>query len=279
MKSRHIALIAEDSLDIRLIETLCDIHNITLIWIHTEMTQPNSRSKELRHLKQVEQMMNEVDGVIFPGNAFDIAPQHYGEKKVHPETQEKLNPAPYNIRFDVEKEMLLIALQRQIPIVAIGAGMQLINVVLGGTLVQHLPDHEETIVHTHPKRVSLVKQTQWEAKFKSDITSGKPNTLYSQHPHPIKIVQKSALGKRYKTHNPKLNLDKVRELSMHHQGCFEENLAEELIPVAWSADGLVEAVEMRDYPSLFVATQFHFEFNLSKVAYGIFKDLSEVERS
>jgi len=264
---------------------LAELHNIELVMIHKEITIPKDvqslsdneaiKKYKNKHLEQVHDIMQNVDGIILPGNAHDIDPSHYGETTIHPETQKKLNTDPYDIRFDVEKTMLLSAIKRQLPIVAVCGGMQLVNVALGGTLVQNIPDDPDNIAHTHDQDLDEQVVAKWEEEFVSHVLTGNPQSIYGEYPHHVQISQDSTLGKIYKKYNPNVDLDNVHEVSIHHQGYREENLADNLKVVATSSDGLVEAVELVDYPSLFVATQYHFEYNLGNIANGIFKELME----
>ncbi len=86
-----------------------------------------------------DEVLDRVDGLIFAGGA-DIDPACYGAKP-HPETGK---PVPE--RDGAELALARRAVQRDMPVLGICRGMQLLNVALGGTLRQHLPDevgHDE----------------------------------------------------------------------------------------------------------------------------------------
>ena len=72
-----------------------------------------------------------LDGLILSGGA-DVNPALYGQAP-HPKTQ-----SPDDARDAMESKLLLDALGRDMPVLAICRGMQLFNVVHGGTLIQHL---------------------------------------------------------------------------------------------------------------------------------------------
>jgi putative glutamine amidotransferase len=86
-----------------------------------------------------DEILDLLDGLILAGGN-DIDPAHYGADR-HPETHH-LVPE----RDRSELALATRAVERDIPVLGICRGMQLINVVFGGTLTQHLPDelgHEE----------------------------------------------------------------------------------------------------------------------------------------
>ena len=283
MRNKKIAITSDKGLDQRLIAILAKICNIKLIAIPREIIADEYKiflSKDqimekygYNHLEKVKKTMQNVDGIILPGNKYDIHPTHYGQSNIHSETQKKINHNPYDIRFEVEKEMLLTAIQRQIPIVAICGGMQLVNVVLGGSLTQHLPDNPNSIMHRPHHQIEKEIIANWEKEFKNHILTGNAENIYTKHSHNIKIKTDSTLGKIYKQYNSDIDLANIAELSIHHQGVFKKNLADSLKTTAASKDGLIEAVELIDYPSSFIATQYHFEYNVGNAAYGIFKEL------
>jgi putative glutamine amidotransferase len=77
--------------------------------------------------------LDEVRGLVLTGGS-DIDPAIYGADR-HPE-----NGPVDRERDDYESALLREALARDLPVLAICRGMQLFNVVRGGTLIQHLPD-------------------------------------------------------------------------------------------------------------------------------------------
>lgn len=86
-----------------------------------------------------DQMLDLIDGLILAGGS-DVDPASYGAER-HPET------TGFNReRDEVELALLARAVERDIPVLGICRGMQVMNIAYGGDLVQHLPDlvgHEE----------------------------------------------------------------------------------------------------------------------------------------
>ncbi|MER3421214.1 MAG: gamma-glutamyl-gamma-aminobutyrate hydrolase [Chloroflexota bacterium] len=81
----------------------------------------------------VEETLDVLDGIVFSGGA-DIDPALYGAEP-HPQTD-----TPQTHRDAAETRLLAAALERDMPTLAICRGFQLLNVVRGGDLIQHLPD-------------------------------------------------------------------------------------------------------------------------------------------
>lgn len=74
-----------------------------------------------------------LDGLILAGGA-DIDPDSYGQER-DPHT---VDTVPERDRFEIA--LARGAIERDLPLLGICRGMQLINVACGGTLIQHLPD-------------------------------------------------------------------------------------------------------------------------------------------
>jgi gamma-glutamyl-gamma-aminobutyrate hydrolase PuuD len=150
--------------------------------------------------EDVEETLDVLDAVIFSGGS-DLDPAMYGQEP-HPETNGVLEA-----RDRGELALLEAALARDMPVLAVCRGSQVLNVALGGDLVQHLPDvvgHED---HKH--------------------TPG----AYADHD--VTLETETRLGRLLGGHAP------VK--SHHHQGFGR--LGSGLQEAAYAEDGTVEAVE------------------------------------
>ena len=78
-------------------------------------------------------VLDRIDALLLAGGS-DIDPSKYGELRGH--ATDHTTP----VRDDLELSLTRGALERDLPILGICRGLQLLNVVRGGTLVQHLPD-------------------------------------------------------------------------------------------------------------------------------------------
>jgi len=89
-----------------------------------------------RDSRQVVDLLSRVDGVLIAGGG-DVNPSRYGENP---------HPTVYNVddlNDDFEIEMVKACVSVDKPLLAICRGHQVLNVALGGTLVQHIDNHEQ----------------------------------------------------------------------------------------------------------------------------------------
>lgn len=156
-------------------------------------------------------------GLLLPGGG-DIDPMHYGAPR-HPRTR---NISRLRDRYELT--MLREALKRDMPVLCICRGFQLLNVILGGTLEQHLPDHPERLEHDR------------------DMPRAEPA-------HSITVQEGSLLATMFDSHEVAVN-------SHHHQGV--DKLADGIEEVAWAGDGILEAIVATGY-SWVLGVQWHPE--------------------
>jgi putative glutamine amidotransferase len=90
----------------------------------------------------VDETLDRLDGLLFSGGS-DLDPELYGQD-AHPETDEIVPQ-----RDQAEIALLKAALQRDMPVLAVCRGSQVLNVARGGDLVQHLPEVVGDEKHKH----------------------------------------------------------------------------------------------------------------------------------
>src|SRR5262249_35349394 len=150
---------------------------------------------------EVDGVLEILDGVVFSGGA-DIGPGNYGAD-AHPETDE-----PQERRDRAEMALLAAALDRDVPTLAICRGFQLLNIVRGGDLVQHLPDTLGDARHREVRGV------------------------FSEHP--VEVKEGSQLAAVLGARQPAVK-------SSHHQGVGR--VGDGLVETAWAEDGTLEGLE------------------------------------
>ncbi|HXX32424.1 MAG TPA: gamma-glutamyl-gamma-aminobutyrate hydrolase family protein [Myxococcaceae bacterium] len=166
--------------------------------------------------------LDRVSAVVITGGAFDIPPEAYGET-----AREGLGPLkPARTAF--ETLLLRAALRRRMPVLAVCGGMQLLNVVLGGTLYQDL-------------RRELPGAKNHEQSFDR-----------SQPSHPVDVRDGSTLA-------DVLGRGQLMVNSTHHQAVAR--LAPGLRVAAAAPDGVVEAIEATEHPFA-LGIQWHPELML-----------------
>jgi putative glutamine amidotransferase len=157
-----------------------------------------------------------LDGLMLVGGG-DLDAVRYGAVPHQRNT-------PVNLaRDDAELALLEEALAQRLPILGICRGLQLLNVTLGGTLHQHVPD-----VVGHERH------------------SG-DDGVFSRHE--VHLRPRCVLAQT-------LNRTTLEVASLHHQAI--DRLGTGLTACAWSDDGLIEAAELRDHPFT-VGVQWHPE--------------------
>jgi putative glutamine amidotransferase len=159
------------------------------------------------------------DGVLTVGG-FDINPKAYGQKP-HPETRQALAD-----RQKADARIIAWADRRKMPVFAICMGIQAINVHRHGTLVQHIPD-------------------RWSDALEHRRTPGQVRLR-----HAVTLAPGSRLAKVLGPRSLSVN-------SSHHQAV--DVLGRHLKPVAWSKDGIIEAIEDDRPDRCFFGVQWHPE--------------------
>lgn len=163
----------------------------------------------------VDRVLEAVDGLIITGGK-DIDAALYGQQP-HPE-----NDAPRPDRDAWEIALVRAAIERDLPFLGICRGLQVLNVALGGTLIQHLPDV-----------IGSDRYSYGDATFADNPVFTEPGT------HIARMLGPSLTVKSY-----------------HHQAL--DRVADGLTVSARGDDGVVQAVDI-DGMRFGVAVQWHPE--------------------
>lgn len=167
------------------------------------------------HADTIERVLDGIDGLILTGGK-DVDAALYGER-AHPE-----NDAPRPDRDAWEVALVRAAIARDLPLLGICRGLQVLNVALGGTLVQHLPDV-----------IGSTRYSYGNAVFADNLVLTEPGTRIA-----------GMLG------------ESLTVKSYHHQAI--NHLAPGLTVSARGDDGIIQAVDI-DALAFGVAVQWHPE--------------------
>lgn len=173
------------------------------------------------NLSVLNSLTNKLDGLLLSGGK-DVNPQLYKQKPHH------TTVSASELRDRTETYLLRQALATQKPVLAICRGMQLLNVVCGGSLHQDIAIEVETNI---------------------DHLSSAQAQDYAQIGHRLRVEPDSKLGEVLKLHTLKVN-------SLHHQAI--KDLGRNLRAVGWARDGIIEAIETID-DSFVIGIQAHPE--------------------
>lgn len=167
-----------------------------------------------------EAYLDAIDGLVITGGAFDVDPALYGGGATHPTVTLKAS------RTDFELAVTRGALARDMPVLGICGGQQLLAVALGGTLIQHIPDTvSNALEHEQPN----------------------PRT---EPGHPIAIAPDTLLARIVGT-------DRMAVNSAHHQAVATPGAG--AVVNALAPDGVVEGVESAAH-RFALGVQWHPEY-------------------
>lgn len=168
-------------------------------------------------------LLDRLDGIVFTGGG-DVHPERYGSQ-----------PHPLVDDVDADRDRVEIHLFQQTlrsgkPFLGICRGLQVINVAQGGTLYEDILD-------------------QRAGALKHQYGGDQPRDYLA---HEVRLDAGSRLAET-------VGLLGLQVNSLHHQGIRE--VGTQLRPTAFAPDGLVEAIELADYP-FGLAVQWHPEWLL-----------------
>ncbi|MBX3442960.1 MAG: gamma-glutamyl-gamma-aminobutyrate hydrolase family protein [Planctomyces sp.] len=167
----------------------------------------------------LKRLLGTLDGVVLTGCKLDLDPINLGLER-HPSTR----PMPPR-REDFDRRLARLVRDQKLPALAIGAGMQTLNLLCGGTLFQHVPeDVLKALHHRDPVEACLR--------------------------HVIEIVPETIMDRVYGPGEIRVNSD-------HHMAV--DQIGPMFRVSATSMDGVVEAYESMDDDWWVLGVQFHPE--------------------
>jgi len=170
----------------------------------------------------VADLLQHLDGLVVTGGAFDVDPALFGASERHATVTTK------DRRTEFEADITRRALSRDLPVLGICGGEQLLNVVLGGTLLQHIPSAiTEALEHEQPN------------------PRDEPG-------HSVRVIDGTRLGSIVGSARLDVN-------SAHHQAVAE--LGEGVVVNAVAPDGVIEGIEHPEF-RFCIGVQWHPEFML-----------------
>lgn len=189
--------------------------------------------------EMVEQYADTIAGLIVTGGGFDIDPSHFGDNTKHATVRTKEGRT--NFELGIVKAML----QRNKPVLGICGGEQLINVILGGTLIQHIEDEiTDSLLHEQPN----------------------PRT---EAGHKVKLKEGSLLQKIVGGSELPVN-------SAHHQAV--KSVGPGIVVNATAPDGVIEGIEDPRY-RFCLGVQWHPELDVSAGDAKIFAAFIDAARA
>ena len=191
--------------------------------------------------EDVPALLERLVGLLLSGGG-DIEPRRYGEEP-HP-TVNRTNAA----RDEFEIALTRAALAIRLPVLAICRGLQIVNVALGGTLIQDIPSALGSIDHT--------------------IIG---HAVYNGH-QPVTVESDALVAKAIGATDLMVN-------SIHHQAA--KDLAPGIRAVAWANDGVIEGIEHEDDRWPLLAVQWHPEYlssNSDEASHRLFEGFVDSAR-
>jgi putative glutamine amidotransferase len=163
-----------------------------------------------------------LDGLVLQGGN-DVAPEGYGEAALHPDWQGD------RVRDRYEIALIEAFVRAGKPVFGICRGLQLLNVMHGGTLLQDIATQRpDARAHREPGR-------------------------YERHFHEVEFVPGTRLAALYP------GIERATANSIHHQG-IKDLAADFVVEARCPEDGMIEAVRRRG-PGYVAAVQWHPEFH------------------
>jgi len=187
----------------------------------------------------VEPYLDMLHGLIITGGNFDVPPEMYGQTTA----SDTVTTKPRRSQF--EWAITQGALKRRMPILGICGGQQLLNVILGGTLIQHIPD-----------------------SIQNPLAHEQPNPRHEPG-HDVAIVANTLLSRIVGATSVLVN-------SAHHQAVA--TVAAGVVINARASDGVIEGIEVPAQPFC-LGVQWHPEFSITPADDAIFTAFLDAARA
>lgn len=181
----------------------------------------------------VDEYIKKIEGLIITGGNFDISPNMYGEKILSSRITLKKN------RTKFEFKITEVAIKNNLALLGICGGQQLLNVVYGGNLIQHIPD----------KIITKIDHEQVNPR--------------NEPSHKVHIEENTKLRTIINSKTMFVN-------SAHHQAV--DNIGKGITINAYADDGIIEGIEDSSL-NFCIGVQWHPEFLIDKNDKNIFKEL------
>lgn len=192
----------------------------------------------IHDLGLVDTYISLIDGLVITGGGHDICPTYYGAEETHPTVTLK----PQRTAFELA--LAKAALEKNIPLLGICGGEQVLNVALGGSLIQHIPDEvSDSLNHLQPQR-------------------------RHESIHKVTVVKETLLHKIVGAEEFSVN-------SIHHQAV--KTPGQGLVVNALAADGVIEGIEAPSY-RFCLGLQWHPEFSITSQDKALFMAFLEAAR-
>jgi putative glutamine amidotransferase len=179
--------------------------------------------------KQMEELLDRLDGVLMTGAVSNVHPPHYGED---PSTDHE----PYDHNRDASTlKLIRSCIDRGMPLFCICRGFQELNVVMGGTLETELQRVEGRLDHRAPQSHDV-------------------DVRYAPR-HPIAVTKGGILERMLGKSETMVN-------TIHRQGI--KKIGNGLVVEATAPDGVIEAVSVKGAKAFAFGTQWHPEFKAAQ---------------
>jgi len=223
-----------------------------------------------------------IHALVIMGSDLDIDPAHYIERypegdprrAVHPKTKSEAHCTEGKARAAYETAVIRTALQMKMPLLGICGGMQRINVLCGGTLIQHVPDlvgHDKLHQKTHgiaPHIPTLPIVIQGGTKMAMIARNVKMAFATSYAPDMPKVVMENSL--------------RHQSIDLLGKGLIASSLSDAIRQPGGSAKYLIEAIEADPagpYGNQFlIGVQWHPEFGASPLGPSLITHLLDAAR-